>query len=146
MTTFSTQRQIAKPAAEVFAAIADATRLAKWWGPNGFTNQFQRFEFKPGGAWVFTMTGPDGKVYLNETVIEQIEPDRQVVFRHLSQPHFTLTVTLEPNAAGTLVHWQQAFDDAQVAQAVRHIVEPANEQNLDRWCAELGVAVAGVNV
>jgi hypothetical protein len=30
------------------------------------------------------------------------------------------------------LQWQQVFDDAQIAQAVKAIVELANEQNLDR--------------
>jgi hypothetical protein len=34
--------------------------------------------------------------------------------------------------AGTHLQWQQVFDDPQIAQAVKAIVEPANEQNLDR--------------
>jgi hypothetical protein len=29
------------------------------------------------------------------------------------------------------------FDDANLAQAIRHIVVPSNEQNLDRWAAEV---------
>lgn len=83
------------------------------------------------------MIGPDGKVYPNESVFEAIEADRRVVIRHVCQPVFTLTITLEPSSGGTLLHWQQAFADAAVASAVRHIVVPANEQNLDRLSAEL---------
>jgi uncharacterized protein YndB with AHSA1/START domain len=138
MTTFSTSRQLAATPIEVFAAIQDPTRLAKWWGPNGFTNRFELFEFHVGGRWIFSMIGPDGTTYPNESVFAAVEPDRQVVIRHDCAPHFQLTITLEPFAGGTLLRWDQAFDDAAVAQAVRHIVEPANEQNLDRLSAELG--------
>ncbi|MCS6765949.1 MAG: SRPBCC domain-containing protein [Candidatus Protistobacter heckmanni] len=139
MRTFSTTRQIAAAPAAVFAALQDAERLARWWGPDGFTNRFELFEFRTGGRWVFTMTGPDGKSYPNESTFASVEPGRQVVVRHLSQQHFQLTITLEPSAGGTLLRWDQAFDDAAVAEALRHIVEPANEQNINRWCAELGL-------
>ena len=132
MSIFKTQRQLSATPAAVFAAIADPARLATWWGPEGFTNQFETFEFKVGGRWVFTMVGPDGQRYPNESVFAAIVADSQVVIRHSCQPFFTLTITLQANAEGTLVLWEQAFDDAAVAQAVRHIVEPANEQNLDR--------------
>jgi hypothetical protein len=44
---------------------------------------------------------------------------------------------LEGTSAGTLVTWEQVFDDPAVANAIRHIVEPANEQNLDRLTAEV---------
>jgi uncharacterized protein YndB with AHSA1/START domain len=139
MTTFSTSRQLAAAPAAVFAAIQDAECLARWWGPDGFSNRFEVFEFKTGGKWVFSMIGPDGTVYPNECQFSHIEPDRQVVIQHVCPPHFQLTITLEPSTTGTLLRWDQAFADAAVAQAIKHIVEPANEQNLDRLSAELGL-------
>ncbi|RZI42711.1 polyketide cyclase [Herbaspirillum sp. HC18] len=142
MTTFSTSRQFATEPSAVFAAIKDAKRLARWWGPDGFSNSFEIFEFQTGGKWIFTMIGPDGKTYPNESVFSSIEIDRKVVIQHASQPHFQLTITLEPSSGGTLLRWDQAFADASVAQAVRHIVEPANEQNLDRLSIELGLSDA----
>ena len=137
MSTFVTSRSLPAEPAAVFAAIQDPARLAKWWGPSGFANRFDVFEFLPGGRWVFDMIGPDGKIYPNESVFAAIEADRQVVIQHVCEPHFTLTITLEPAPGGTLVRWLQAFADASVARAVRHIVEPANEQNLDRLTAEV---------
>jgi uncharacterized protein YndB with AHSA1/START domain len=136
--TFATAREIAAPPAKVFAAIAEPARLARWWGPKGFTNKFEVCEFKPGGRWVFAMIGPDGKVYPNEMVFDAIERDRRIVVRHLSAPTFVLTITLEPTATGTRVLWEQVLDDPAVARTVRPIVEPANEQNLDRLTAEIG--------
>jgi RNA polymerase sigma factor (sigma-70 family) len=90
-----------------------------------------------GGSWVFAMIGPDGKVYRNESVFDVIERDRKIVIRHVSPPTFVLTIALERTATGTRVDWEQAFDDPEVAKTVRPIVEPANEQNLDRLTAEL---------
>ncbi len=137
MTTFQTSREIAASPAAVFAAFAYAPRLARWWGPDGFRNSFETCDFWPGGAWKFTMHGPDGANYPNESVFVAIEPDRQVVIDHVCQPLFRLTVDLVPSAAGTLVRWTQVFADAAVAAAVAHIVEPANEQNLARLAAEV---------
>lgn len=140
MSTFSTNRHYAASPAQVFAAMADPQRLARWWGPDGFSNRFQVFEFQPGGRWVFDMVGPDGTVYPNASEFSRIEADRLVVVRHVVQPLFELTITLEPDRGGTRVRWDQTFDDPEVARAVAHIVEPANEQNLDRLAAELGLA------
>jgi uncharacterized protein YndB with AHSA1/START domain len=137
MTVFKTTRELPVAPATVFAAFADPTRLAKWWGPDGFTNQFETFEFTPGGRWVFTMIGPDCATYPNEAVFSSIEPYNRVVIQHVSQPHFTLTITIEASSNGTLLTWEQAFADASVARAIRHIVEPANEQNLDRMAREV---------
>lgn len=136
--TFSTSRQFAASPAAVFAAMKDEARLTRWWGPAGFTNRFDVFEFRIGGRWVFTMIGPDGNTYPNESTFASIETDRKVVIRHVNEPHFELAITLEPSPGGTLLRWDQTFADPAVAQAVRHIVEPANEQNLDRLGAELG--------
>jgi uncharacterized protein YndB with AHSA1/START domain len=137
MSTFTSTRNVHAAPAAVFAAIKDPTRLARWWGPNGFSNRFEVFEFQPGGRWVFDMIGPDGKVYPNESIFTNIETDHQVVIQHVCQPLFTLTIKLAPSTEGTLIHWEQVFADAAVADAVRHIVAPANEQNLDRLSAEV---------
>ena len=75
MTVIRTSRQLdAKPEA-VFAAIRDPVRLARWWGPDGFTNSFAVFEFKPGGRWQFVMHGPDGANYPNQAEFAEIVPN-----------------------------------------------------------------------
>ena len=137
MYTFETDRLLPALPSDVFVAIQDPARLGRWWGPSGFTNRFHTFEFEAGGRWVFDMVGPDGTVYANNSVFQHIEPDRQVVIRHDCQPFFTLTITLQACDAGTRVLWNQVLDDAEVARAVAHIVEPANEQNLDRLTEEV---------
>jgi len=56
----------------------------------------------------------------------------KLVIEHISPPRFTLSVFLSPIENGTQVHWVQEFEDPTVAEAVRHIAVPGNEQNLDR--------------
>ena len=116
----------------IYAAFRTPDLLAAWWGPEGFTNTFEVFEFEAGGRWRFVMHGPDGKDYPNQSVFHALEPGRKVVIRHDCAPFFTLTVLLDRVAGGTRVDWEQVFDDAATAQAVKHVVVPANEQNLDR--------------
>lgn len=138
MTTFRSTRDIPAPPARVFAAIADPQRLARWWGPAGFTNTFDVCEFKPGGRWSFTMHGPDGKRYPNESVFAEVEPPAKVVVRHVNEPKFRLTIALSPSpAGGTTVSWAQAFENAELGRRLEPIVAPANEQNLDRLTAEV---------
>lgn len=48
----STQRVLPATPRQVFEAFKNPTLLAEWWGPSGFTNTFERFEFTPGGRWV----------------------------------------------------------------------------------------------
>lgn len=130
--TLSTSRTLPFTPEAIYAAFASPTLLAAWWGPDGFSNTFDVFEFVPGGRWVFTMHGPDGKNYANSSFFAALEAGRKVVVRHDCAPLFTLTVELQPVAGGTLLTWDQAFDDAATAQAVKAIVGDANEQNLNR--------------
>ena len=136
--SFQTSRDIAANPATVFAAFTDGARLARWWGPAGFSNSFEIFEFKQGGRWVYVMHGPGGKNYPNESTFVEIAPAQKVVIQHISQPHYRLTITLTPTeSGGTRVHWEQIFADPRVAQGIAHIVVPANEQNLERLSAEV---------
>jgi len=137
VTEFNTSREIPATVEQVFAAICDPERLARWWGPAGFTNTFSVCEFKKGGRWSFTMHGPDGKNYPNENVFAEIELPKKVVVQHASEPKFRLTIGLAPSAAGTVVSWSQAFESPEVASRIERIVVPANEQNLERLSVEV---------
>lgn len=83
------------------------------------------------------MHGPDGKTYPNECVFTSIIENEEIVIKHLSQPQFDLSITLHESEVGTKVDWEQMFAAASFAIAIRHIVEPANEQNLDRWASAI---------
>lgn len=135
--TFRTQRVLRHSPAQVFEAFARPEVLARWWGPRGFTNEFEVFEFWSGGRWKFVMQGPDGKRYPNESVFEDLAAPSKVVIHHVSLPRYVLTITLTPDEAGTTILWTQQFESAVAAERLRHIVEPANEQNLDRLEAVL---------
>ena len=136
MKTFKTSREIPVLPELIFAAFVNPERLARWWGPSGFSNTFNQFEFKPGGKWLFVMHGPDGKNYPNESKFIDIVTNEKVVIRH-SQPDFTLTILITSSAKGSLVNWIQEFDNDEVASNLAHIVVPANEQNLDKLMAEV---------
>jgi uncharacterized protein YndB with AHSA1/START domain len=137
MAMIKTTRKMAAAPASVFAAFEDSDRLAAWWGPAGFTNTFSRFEFKVGGKWELVMHGPDGKDYPNELIIREIDSPRKFVIYHISQPHYLLTVTFEPAAdGGTLVGWNQDFENEVFARNMEKMLLPANEQLLDKLSAE----------
>lgn len=123
--------------AEVFAAVSDPARLARWWGPDGFTNTIHQFEFEPGGMWRLTMHGPDGKDYPNESRFTRIVPNQIVEIEHLNGHHFVLTLELLPTEAGTVLKWRQTFDTVEHYERMAEFVAPANEQNLERLAAEV---------
>ena len=69
------------PPDRVFDAFADPARLARWWGPSGFTSTIHELDLRPGGALRLTMHGPDGADYPSESVfLEVVKPER-IVFR-----------------------------------------------------------------
>ena len=137
MTTFSTSREIPASVEDVFAAFRKPERLARWWGPAGFTNTFGICEFRNGGRWSFVMHGPDGRSYPNESVFAEIEEPGKVVVQHVSEPRFRLTIAMASSPTGTVVSWAQVFESSEVASRVEHIVVPANEQNLQRLSVEV---------
>ena len=141
MSTFHHTREIQAPASTVFQAFADPARLARWWGPAGFRNTIHQFEFRPGGAWVFTMHGPDGTDYPNQSEFLDLVPDALVRLKHVNLPHFELTVSLEPTATGTLVSWVGVFENEAFAENMRGFLESANAQNLDRLAQLVGSGV-----
>jgi uncharacterized protein YndB with AHSA1/START domain len=131
-TTFRTERTLPFAPQAVYSAFSAADVLASWWGPEGFTNEFDTFEFQVGGRWRFVMVGADGSRYPNQCVFTELKPGSRVVIRHDCEPFFTLSVQLTAVDDGTHLQWVQVFDDVRIAQAVKAVVEPANEQNLDR--------------
>ena len=137
MNPFETSREIAASVGKVFEAFSDPERLARWWGPAGFTNTFKICEFKSGGRWIFTMHSPDGHNFPNQSVFAEIDSLSKIVIQHVSGPKYRLTILLSPAPSGTLVSWSQQFEDPAVAERIAHIVIPANEKNLDRLSAEV---------
>jgi len=135
--TLATSRLLSVPPDRVFAAFRDPERLARWWGPAGFTNTFERFEFRPGGGWTFTMHGPNGGDYPNESVFREIVEPSRIVIDHVSGPPYVLTIRLVPEGGGSRIGWSQVFETADMLRRLERVAGPANEENLDRLEAEL---------
>ena len=140
--THATQRLLNASPERVYQAFSQADQLARWWGPAGFRNQFEVFDFRPGGDWRFVMRSRDGAAFANHNVFDELLPAQRLVIRHVLAPEFVLTVTLQAEAGLTRLGWQQCFESAEVARRLAPVVVPANEQNLDR----LQRLLAGVEV
>lgn len=138
--TLHTSRNLQFTPKQIYAAFASAELLALWWGPEGFSSTFEIFEFIEGGRWKFMMHGPDGSNYPNISFFEELVPDSKIVIHHDCPPNFKLTVQLTPVSEGTHLNWDQVFDDAETAQAVKQRVGSANEQNIDRLTQVLSEA------
>ncbi|HWP12574.1 MAG TPA: SRPBCC family protein [Ramlibacter sp.] len=130
-------RVIDAPREKVFKAFADPTHLARWWGPSGFRNTFEDFDFRPGGTWRFTMHGPDGTDYPNRSVFLDIQEPSRIVFEHESPHEFRMNITLDDEGGKTRLEWRMRFESAPERDRVAKVAVSANEQNFDRLEAEL---------
>ncbi|MBY0396393.1 MAG: SRPBCC domain-containing protein [Thermoleophilia bacterium] len=123
--------------ADVFAAMSNPDRVARWWGPAGFTNIIYKYEFTPGGIWLLTMFGPEGTDYPCGSVFTRIEADRLFEIENVKGHHFILTIELQPRDCGTDVHWRQTFDTPDHYRRLADFIATANTQNLERLAAEV---------
>lgn len=133
----STERVLPAGPGAIFAAFERPEVFAQWWGPAGFTNTFDTFEFKPGGRWVYVMHGPNGTDYDNESVFREIVPEKRIVIEHIVKPWYVLSVTLTAQGEQTHLSWVQQFKSPEFAAKMRSLIGDANEQNLDRLQAVL---------
>lgn len=83
----------------VWRVWTDPKHIAQWWGPQGFTNTIREMDVRPGGAWRFTMHGPDGTDYPNEIVFTEVMKPERLAYDHTA-PKFHVTVTFAEADAG----------------------------------------------
>ena len=134
-----TIRLLDAPRKTVFAAFENPEHLARWWGPNGFTNTIKEFDFRPGGAWRLVMLGPDGTEYDNTAeFLEVIKPEK-IVYDHLGPMHrFQMTMLFEgASNHKTKLTWRMVFERSPENEKLRQFISDANEQNFDRLAAYL---------
>jgi uncharacterized protein YndB with AHSA1/START domain len=102
----------------VWKVWTEPHHIAKWWGPNGFTNTIQKMDVKPGGIWEFAMHGPDGTDYKNKIVyVEVVKPER-IVYDHISYPAFRATALFEKLGEKTQVSMRMVFESAELREKV----------------------------
>lgn len=126
-------RRVNAPRASVWACHTNPVLLAQWWGPEGFTNEFETFDLHPGGVWRLVMRGPDGTAFRLEKRFVEVLPPERLVHDHLDPVHaFRMTVTLAEDAGGTQITWRMRFNSAEESARVKDFIAGANEQNFDR--------------
>lgn len=115
------ERHLAAPPALVFRLWSTPDHLVRWWGPKDFTAKAQKLDFREGGAYRHTITGPDGKSHGMSGFFHRIVPAQKIVFTFAwddepGQPadETLVTVTFAPEGEGTrLVFRQLPFRSAE---------------------------------
>lgn len=122
----------------VFKAWSNPDHLQKWWGPAGFTNTFQEFDFQIGGKWRFVMHGPDKGNYKNECEFLKIESPSLIAWKRHTQPYFKVLVTFEEiNEFQTKIVFKMLFETPEECNKMKRFVVDKNEENFDKLENEL---------
>ena len=103
-------RKLNAPVELVWEVWTQPEHIAKWWGPDGFTNTITTMDLVPGGVWELVMHGPDGKDYQNRSIFKEVIPLKKIVYQHFA-PSFLTTIEFEAQGEETFLRWQAADVD-----------------------------------
>ena len=106
-------RVLDAPVALVWEAWTQPEHIAKWWGPDGFTNTITKMDLQAGGDWYLVMHGPDGTDYPNKSIFREVIVHKKIVYEHDSSPKFTATVQFEEMGEQTNISWHMLFETAE---------------------------------
>lgn len=76
--TMVLERVIAAPRTMVWSAWMNPETLPQWWGPEGFSCRTKRIDLRTGGEWVFDMIAPDGTVFPNHHLYNEVRPEVRI--------------------------------------------------------------------
>lgn len=68
------------PRALVFQAWTEADRLARWWGPKGFSVQVGSLDLRPGGVFHYSQRAPGGAELWGKFVYHEVVAPERLVF------------------------------------------------------------------
>jgi uncharacterized protein YndB with AHSA1/START domain len=108
----------------VFKAWTEPERLAKWWGPQGFTLLLLEIDMRPGGTWRACMRGPDGTNYWQHGVCRELVPPERLAYTLVwdSDPEHEMLVTVvfaERGAKTEMTFSQRPFKSVETRDSHR---------------------------
>ena len=126
-------RTIKAPIDVMWEVWTNPKHIARWWGPNGFTNTIHKMDFRESGEWRLTMRGPDGTDYPNSSIFREIVPFRKIVFEHFN-PDFITTVLFDSKGEETHIDWTGLFKTAEMFETVikAHKADEGQKQNVEK--------------
>jgi len=146
--TLVISRTLNAPRALVWKMFSDPYHLAQWWGPEGFSNRVEIFDFRTGGRWLHVMIAPDGKELPTDNIIVEVTPPERIVFRNAPAdpkifgdnppPGFTKTLSFSEANGKTTLTLVCTFDEAAHKDAVvRRGFSAGTNQSFDKLEAHL---------
>lgn len=131
------------PVKLVWEAWTDSNKVAKWWGPRGFTITTHSKDLRAGGHWAYTMHGPDGVNYENKTLYHEVEKYSKLVYDHGGNddrpPLFRVTVTFKEVKNKTHMEMTMALATPEAAREIAKFIKQASGNSTwDRLAEYLG--------
>jgi uncharacterized protein YndB with AHSA1/START domain len=80
MLTLELRRILAAAPSAVFAAFSDASELADWWGPEGFTTPSLEFQPRTGDSYRIEMQPPDGDPFYLAGEFREVDPPNRLAY------------------------------------------------------------------
>ena len=126
-------RIINAPVAMVWQVWTLPEHIAKWWGPNGFTNTITQMDITPGGEWNLIMHSPDGTDFKNKSTFKEVALHKKIVYDHLF-PNFTTTIAFEEMGDKTMLSWRMVFETEKqfIAVVKAHKADEGLKQNVEK--------------
>jgi uncharacterized protein YndB with AHSA1/START domain len=73
-------RVVPGSASAAYEAFTDPARLARWWGPKGFTIPGLDFEPRPGASYRIEMQPPEGDSFYLAGEFREVDPPHKLAF------------------------------------------------------------------
>lgn len=126
---FTITRIYDAPIKMVWDAWTDPQKVAKWWGPRGFTLTTHSKDLKPGGHWHYTMHRPDGTDYPNRTHYYEVEKHSRLVYDHGANenqpPLFRVTAVFTNLKDKTKMEMTMSLASAEAATEIKKFIKQA---------------------
>ncbi|WAC15193.1 SRPBCC family protein [Dyadobacter pollutisoli] len=135
-------RTLNAPIELVWEAWTNPEHIAKWWGPDGFTNTITTMDMVPGGEWNLVMHGPDGTDYKNKSIFKEIIPFKKIVYEHNTSPKFLTTIEFEAQGEKTFINWNMLFESKE--QFIQVVKTFKADEGLKQNIAKLDVYLEGM--
>jgi uncharacterized protein YndB with AHSA1/START domain len=78
--TLRLEKRLRVTPATAFIVCVDATQLAEWWGPSGFTSPSIQLDARVGGTYRIAMQPPDGELFYLRGEFREVDPPHRLVY------------------------------------------------------------------
>ena len=136
-----TERLLAAPRELVWKVLTSPDHLQYFWGPDGFTNSYKKFDLRVGGEARFTMHGPDGTDYPNRFIFRTVTPPSYLAWDHdggEDHPdglHFFGEIELTPVGNKTRIELRLTIGSIAQRDEIAKYAVKGGIENLDRLAA-----------